>query len=292
MESDDGWSLDVLHLPATGPSRGAALLGHAMMVDRRSMDRPEGGGFASHLAAGGWDVYLPDLRGRGASGPRAEDGGSWTYDDIILRDLPACLEAVRARHPQGPVYVVGHSLCGHASVAAAGVGAYRRPPDGHVLLSANMWTPDLEPSWWLRRKKGAAVLAFRVFSFLFGRFPSRRLGMGPVDEPKDYVADIHRIWTSGRWGSRDGRYDFTAALPNVHGGILSLIGQGDSLLAHPVGARRWVDGFGAGRVDFHVLGEGDLGLPFDPDHMTLVTDARSRPAWDFVLEWMGRANPS
>ena len=146
IRTTDGWELDLLRVPAEGPARGAALLAHAMMVDRRSMDRPSGDGFASHLARAGWDVYLLDVRGHGASGPRAEEGGSWTYDDIVQRDLPAAVAAVRERQEMGPVVVVGHSLCGHASPAAEGCGFYPRPPDAHVLLSANMWLPRLEPS--------------------------------------------------------------------------------------------------------------------------------------------------
>lgn len=287
VRTADGWDLDLLHLPATGEVQGVALLGHAMMVDRRSMDRPRGSGFASHLAQAGWEVYLADIRGHGASKPAVSDGASWTYDDIIQHDLPACLAAVRERHPGQAVHFVGHSLCGHASVAAAGCGYYETPPEAHVLLSVNMWTPALEPSWWLRRKKGSSVFALFLLSSLFGYFPSRRIGMGPVDEPKDYVSDIVRIWRSGRWGSRDGKHDYLAALSQVPGRILSVVGKGDSLLAHPVGARAWAEHFGEGRADFRLLGRGDLGLDFDPDHMTLVTDERSRPVWDSVLAWMG-----
>ena len=75
-------------------------------------------------------------------------------------------------------------------------------------------------------------------------------------------------------------------MASVGGPILSVLGRGDRLLAHPAGARNWAEGFGAGRFELRVVGAGDFGLDFDPDHMTLVTDARSGSVWHSVCEWM------
>jgi len=260
-----------------------------MMVDSRSMDRPAGTGFASYLAAGGWHVYLFDVRGHGASSPRAEEGGRWSYDDIVRYDLPAITAEVRSRHPDLPVVLVGHSLCGHASVAAAGSGLYRVPPDAHVLVSANMWLPSLEPRWWRRRLKGFTTWVLWAITVLVGRFPSRFLRMGPADEAKPYVSDLRRFWSSGRWSSADGTHDYLAGLAEVEGPVLALVGSGDRLLAHVSGARNWAECLGGQGVDFRVLGRGDLGLVFNPDHMTLVTDVRATPVWDMVLDWMTAA---
>ncbi|MCP4873801.1 MAG: alpha/beta fold hydrolase [Proteobacteria bacterium] len=286
VECDDGWTLDVLHIPAVGEAKGSVVLGHAMMVDRRSLDRPQGAGFGTAMAEAGWNVHLPNLRGRGDSGPDVDAGGSWSYDDIIRFDLPACVAAARKLKP-GPVWVVGHSLAGHASIAAAGAGFYEdAPPDGHVLLSSNMWTPDLEPRWWLRRRKATSVLLFAGILKLFGKFPSRGFGMGPVDEAGSYVSDIVRIWKGNAWASRDGEHDYFEGMKRVTGPVLAVVGKGDDLMAHPSGARAWTDGFGEGRADWWLVGEGDHGLPFDPDHMTVVTDDRSRPLWNTILGWM------
>ena len=291
VRANDGWELDLLRVPAEGTAKGAALLAHAMMVDRRSMDRPSGGGFASHLARAGWDVYLLDVRGHGASGPRAEEGGRWTYDDIVQRDLPAAVAAVRERQEKGPVVVVGHSLCGHASPAADGCGFYPRPPDAHVLLSANMWLPRLEPSWWRRRKKAFTTWLASFLALSFGRFPSRLIRMGPADEPRVYMEDIRRFWREDRWGSQDGQHDYLEGMQRVAGPVLSLVGAGDKLLAHPAGAANWACYLGPEKVDFRVLHRGSYGLEFDPDHMSLVTDLRARPAWDEVLRWMNSIRP-
>lgn len=282
----DGQTLDVLHIPAVGEARGSAVLGHAMMVDRRSLDRPQGAGFATAVAQAGWNVHLPNLRGRGDSGPTADEGGTWTYDDFVQFDLPAVVAAARRLRP-GPLWLLGHSLAGHASIAAAGSGFYDGgPPDGHVLLSANIWTPDLERSWWMRRRKATAVLLFAALRMGFGKFPSRGFGMGPVDECGDYVSDIVRIWRGNAWVSRDGAHDYFAGMAEVTGPVLAVVGRGDDLMASAGGAKAWTDGLGEGRAEFWLVGEGDHGLDFDPDHMSLVTEDRSRPLWDDILAWM------
>lgn len=283
--ADDGWELIVDRHPHAGQRRGAALLLHAMMVDRRTMDRPRGAGLASVLAASGFDVHVADLRGHGGSGPTAREGGRWTYDDLVLRDVPALVEAVRDRDG-GPLWVVGHSLGGHVALATAGVGAHTLAPDGHVLLGANIWMPSLEGS---RRRRLAKDLMIRMFLSVtnqVGRFPARALRVGSADEAAPYVWDLCRAWLHDRWGSKDGRHDYLASLSYVDGPVLAVVGQGDRLLGHSEGVRAFIEQIGPGRADFWVAKPGTLGLSHAPDHMGLVTDARCGPLWDAIARYM------
>ena len=286
VDTADGWRLSLLHISAQGPVRGAILAGHAMMVDRRSLDRPQGAGMLSFFASRGWDVYAPDLRGRGASGPTVAEGGRWAYDDLVRFDLPACLAAVRERSPGIAVVVLGHSLCGHVSVAAAGAGYYAQPPDAHVLLSANMWAPSFERSAALRLLKGATCLLLAALAVVFGRFPSRLLRVGPVDESGPYISDLVRFWRADRWLSADGAVDYMDLMSQVQGPVLALVGRGDRLLAHPAGAERWSALIGASGAEFRVLGRGEFGLGFDPDHMALAVDRRAEPVWHEIHRWL------
>jgi len=281
VETADGWSLGVRVHRVPEP-RGVLVLGHAMMVDGRSVDRPPSGGLASFLAGEGWEVWVPDLRGRGLSGPTVAEGGSWGYDDLVRHDLPALVAAARAS-VAGPCWVVGNSLTGHVSAAAAGTGAYVDPPDGHVFFSVNTWVAALEPSPWLRIRKGLGSAFFGLLARVLGRIPARLLRVGPVDEAGGYGRDLHRFWTRG-WGSREG-VDYLASLGTVTTPVLALLGRADRYLAAPVAARAWAECFG-GEVVVRELGRGDEGLTFDPGHMTLVTDPRSRPAWEIAARFL------
>ena len=67
IQAADGWELELEVEEATGAPVAVAVLGHAMMVDRRSMDRPAGEGFASTLREAGIRVIRFDVRGHGGS---------------------------------------------------------------------------------------------------------------------------------------------------------------------------------------------------------------------------------
>ena len=285
----DGWELGVRQLEPVGEPVGAALLLHAMMVDGRSFDRPAGAGLAATLAAAGFSVHVADLRGRGLSGPPVRGGGSWTYDDLVLRDVPALVAAARERSV-GPRWVVGHSLGAHTSLAAAGIGAHAHPPHGHVLIAGNVWMPRLDGSVRIRARKHLAMRLMRRVGRTVGHFPSRRLRVGPVDEAGPYVADLCRFWFDDAWTSADGGLDYLAGLPSVGGPVLAVTSQRDSLFAHVEGARSFVEALGPGRADFWFVRDGDHGLTHAPGHMTLVTAGSSRPIWQAIADWMLR-NP-
>lgn len=283
--TDDGWRLDVEVHAAEKPV-AVAVLGHAMMVDRRSMDRPRGAGLASRLAGLGIQVHLADLRGHGASGPTADEGGAWSYDDIVHRDLPALVHDARARHPDLPVFLVGHSLAGHCAAAAAGSAAFADPPDGYVFFAVNIWARGLDGSPWRDLLRARDTLVFLLVALVLGRFPSKALRMGPTSEARPYVRDLARFFFSGRWTSRDGQHDYLANLAHVRGPVLALGGKGDRLMAHPENLRRWTEAMTGADTDVRILGAGDLGLTKDPGHMELVTDAGSAQVWDEVGRWI------
>lgn len=285
VRTSDGWSLGVRWRPALGPKRGAALLLHAMMVDGRSMDRPPGAGLASTLAQAGFEVHIADFRGRGLSGPTVREGADWSYDDLVLRDVPALVDEVRERSP-GPLWLVGHSLGGHVAMAAAGVGASTIAPDGHVLLGANVWMPSLEGGRRRRLQKHIAMGCFGGLSSALGYFPARSMGWGPVDEAATYVADLHRFWSEDCWASADGRHDYLACLSYVQGPVLSVVGARDRLFSHVEGARAFIEHLGPGRAEFWYVAQRSYGLPSAPDHMGLVTDRRVSPLWVAISDFM------
>ena len=272
VETDDGVLLGLKHTPAVGERRGTVLLLHAMMVDARTLDRPEGNGLASTLADAGWSVWRADFRGRGMS-DRPPD---WTYDDLVQHDLPALVSAM----PERP-FVVTHSLGGHVTTAAWSTG--RVTIRGLAGLASAPWMSSLEPSRRLRAKKHAAMGFLSTCTRLAGRMPARRLRFGSVDESAGYVADLARFWRSGRWASRAGE-DWGAAMRDLRGPFLQVTSDGDRLLGHPDASIRW-----AKRVPTaHCvrLCTGDFGIDHPPDHMELGRAARMQPVWRWMSSWM------
>lgn len=105
----DGVRLAVGRTRPRGASRGAVILQHGLASGALGFDYP-GRSLAQNLAALGFDCFLPELRGHGAS--EVPRGHRWDLDDHIERDVPAILEAVRALSGHPRVHWVGHSMGG------------------------------------------------------------------------------------------------------------------------------------------------------------------------------------
>ena len=98
-------------------TRAPVLLVHGFGQNRYAWHLPSRS-LANHLASEGYDVFNLDLRGHGRSrhlGARRCLG----VDDYVREDIPAAVEEVRALSGNRPVYLVGHSLGGLVSYAAA-----------------------------------------------------------------------------------------------------------------------------------------------------------------------------
>lgn len=274
----DGVSLGWRRRDPVGPARGTVLALHAMMVDSRTLDRPDRPCVAATLQGAGWRVLSADFRGRGLSPvPR---GADWSYADLVLRDVPTLLRAARATGP-GPVVVVGHSLGGHVTAASLASGVAQA--DALALVAANVWLGALEPSLPRRLRKAATLRAFDGVARVAGGMPARRLGIGPVDEARGYATDLAATMRRGWWGTRDGRIDWWRGLAGVDTPVSAWIATGDRLLAHLDGAAAFAAQAGGEAV---VVGQGGAGVDGDPDHMGIVTDPACAPAWSRLAAWL------
>lgn len=282
----DGWVLRGEWRAPSAP-RAVVVLGHAMMVDRRTLDRPPGKGLASFLINQGFAVVTADLRGHGDSGPRPEEGGNWSYDDLVEKDVPALVAFARATFPGLPCFIVGHSLFGQTAL-----GYLARHPDAPVDRLVMFGPNAAMPEWKLRPammwRKGLLIEFMHLVTRFYGYFPSRRWNMGTDNEARDYVDDFRRLWRGRHWRGRDG-FSYLENLAKIHTPTLAIVGAADRLLSPPADVMDLV-----GRVpgaEIRVVGK-QTGHPHDPGHMSLVLDTAHQPAWEYAVEFLvkGLAN--
>ncbi len=101
----------------TGGTIAPVLLVHGFGQNRYAWHLPSRS-LANALATAGYDVFNVDLRGHGRSrqlGARAPR----SVDDYVREDLPSAVAEVTALSGGRPVWLVGHSLGGLVSYAAA-----------------------------------------------------------------------------------------------------------------------------------------------------------------------------
>lgn len=182
--TDDGFPLAATRHKAAGRRKGVLLVAPATGVPQRYY-----AAFARYFAANGWDVLTWDWRGVADS----RHGLSTRDPRLTMRawgsdDLTAAIAWADRRAPTAPVVLVGHSFGGH------GVGLARNASrlDALVLVaSQHGWLGHwplasqavLAPWWWL---------VVPGLTRLFGRLPSRQLGLG-----EDLPAGVANEWA--RW---------------------------------------------------------------------------------------------
>jgi len=125
----DGLRLPLRHWNADHP-RAVMVALHGMSDYSNAFDMP-----ASWWATQGITIYAYDQRGFG----KAPHPGVWPGSEALRQDLSDCVDAVRARHPGLPVYVLGESM-GGAVVLSSLVDANPPHVDGVILVAPAVWS--------------------------------------------------------------------------------------------------------------------------------------------------------
>lgn len=94
-----------------------------------------------YLAARGIALYALDQRGFGA----APGFGLWPGEAAMTADIAGLAEALKARYPDAPVYLLGVSMGGAAVIATMTNGAPRPPVEGVILSAPAVWSRDTMP---------------------------------------------------------------------------------------------------------------------------------------------------
>jgi predicted alpha/beta hydrolase len=271
--------------PARGEAVGVVVLAHAMFARRTTFARPEGDGLADFLRGLGQRTVAFDFRGHGDSGPRASEGASWSFDDLVRVDLPAVVACARDRWGELPIIVLGHSLGGNVALASQGLGALGA--DALVLVAANMWRRAHEPSLarWLAKR--ATMEALDLACRRRGYLASRALRIGSDDECARYLAALTRCVRLGTWTSDDGGDDYDALTSRVAVPVVTVSSAGDRLFCVPECAERATLRVAGPRLSLRVSRDDAGGSP--PGHMGIVTGARVRRVYARAMEWVSLA---
>jgi pimeloyl-ACP methyl ester carboxylesterase len=108
--TDDGVRLALHRYKRRGESRRHPVICcHGLAANHLAFDVDPELSLARHLAERGFEVFLLELRGHGAS-QRPRWG--WAFDDYVERDVPAAVRAVCERTASTGVHWIGHSMGG------------------------------------------------------------------------------------------------------------------------------------------------------------------------------------
>lgn len=166
VPSDDQLALALWRLPPRRGDRVQApepiFLLHGLGSNRFGFDCP-GRSLAYWLSGAGYDVYLPELRGHGASTPPTR---GWNLDDYLRRDVPALLSAATRRSGFEQVHWIGHSMGGLLWFLLATHGDSSQVASAIALGSALDYRPGASG---FRGLLGLRSLASRVSMLPYGQ---------------------------------------------------------------------------------------------------------------------------
>lgn len=304
----DGWTLDLRRVPATGgPTRARpVVLMHGIVTNGRNWDLEAEHSLVRYLSARGFDVWVPSLRGVGASEHRDED---YAFDVHVEADVPAIIAYVQAATGAKAVDWVGHSMGGlvlYAHLAGGGQGIGRAVTLGSPVHFA--WSGRMES---LAHRAGSMASAvrwpLRALSHstmpLHGEWdgPAERLLMsraltpaetwrrfiavGVDDPPPALIAQFVGWIQRGRFDALSGQTDYLEGLGAVSVPTLVVAGKIDAI-APPWSVRPAFEKLGAEEKRWLLLGEAN-GMSGDYNHMDMLLSPHAKTdLFPRIVAWL------
>ncbi|GAB4587110.1 alpha/beta hydrolase family protein [Nocardia sp. IFM 10818] len=132
---------------------------------------------AKSLHAAGLSAATVDLRAQGESAPPLGEAPDYGYRQMLEADLPAILDAVRARFPEAPVYLLGHSLGGQLSLLYGSAHPDRLAGIITIATGVVYWR-----AFELKRRLGVLYGSqyVRIVSNIKGYWPGGKVMGGPM----------------------------------------------------------------------------------------------------------------
>jgi predicted alpha/beta hydrolase len=232
--------------------------------------------FARWASARGFGVLIYDYRDFGESAHRHVRESHATLADWAVRDQSAAEQKLAELAPEGPLWVLGHSLGGLSftlyphdprveRITTVGAGL------GHFTDHPLSYLPSALAFWYLLGPIGTA---------LCGYLPGKTLLLGA-----DLPAGVYWQWRRWCTDRRFFRVDVGKTLPEpdfgAEGPALRMLSMTDDLLAPPVVVTRYADAFPKGRVEHVMLEPQAFGLS-SLGHLEVFSE-RNAAAWPTIL---------
>lgn len=258
VTTNDGWRVALSRYGAAPGihRRSPVLLCHGLGSNRLTFDLDPERSLARHLAQRGYDVWVIDLRGAGLSEKPGLFNGrryDWTFDDYLLRDVPAAIRHVLEKSGAPNLHWIGLSMGGillYAHLARGGSSEIRSgvaigssldysasQSEFHSLLpfrglASKIPTIPLGPfALLLAPLAGRVPNRFERFDYwppnLEPRLARRLFAAGMTSISAPLLGQLATAFDSGGLRSRDGSIRYLDALRGATTPVLTLAGDED-----------------------------------------------------------------
>lgn len=275
----DGARLPLRTWAAQGEPKAVVVALHGMNDYSGAFEQP-----ATWWAEHGITTYAFDQRGFGAS----SQPGVWADTATLTADLSAAVDAVGARHPALPVFVLGESMGGAVAVAALASAAGAPPvaPSrlaGVILSAPALWgrqtmNPFFRFTLWagyhtipgktLTPPRGLRIVASDNLEML------RALGRDPLVLKRTRLDALHGL-VDLMSDAYEGLDHLPTRLP-----VLVMYGQNEQVLNRNAVTETVT------RTARGALGDGARLAVYEDGYHLLLRDSCAQRVWRDVLAWM------
>lgn len=261
------------------------LLLHGSVENGRIFYTKSGKGLGPFLCENGFDVYVPDMRGKGESTPTIGPGHAHTQTEQIMEDIPAYLAKIEELRPYTSIHFGAHSWGGVLLLSYMA-----RFKDKRVKSMVFFGTKRK-----IYQKGLKKWFMINVMWDWFGEriakkngyLPSVKWKFGSDNEPRRFYQQTNRWVMDDEWVDQLDGFDYKAELQKMNlPPVLYLTGTKDKMLGNHGDVQRLQKETGPHQpTKFLHIGVAQ-GFKNDYDHINLLThkDAPS-DHFQLALDW-------
>ncbi len=278
VTTDDLWKLRLYRYRSASAPNEPVVLVHSALANHRNFTTPGQMNLVKTLTARGYDCWVLELRGtRSSEPPHGRQPWEVVFDDYILHDLPAAVEAVTSVTGFDRVHYAGHSLGGmvlyaycliHQDPGIASAATLGAPPGfaqanirpSYTLLGVYKTLPRFTAKL-LRALTPLLALYRPGLRFLPLNWHTMHPGIGITDffnlldsQPPQVISQLAYWAESNTWHADHSQVDVLEGLRRLKLPLLAIFGQRDPFIAVET-ARAFFDGLPGIDKDLRILPE-------------------------------------
>ena len=213
------------------------LLLHGSIENGRIFYTKDGKGLGPFLCDQGFDVFIPDMRGKGESTPPVSRELRHSQTDMILEDIPAYLNKIEELRPFNAIHLGAHSWGGVLLLAYMARFNDKRVKSMVFFGSKRKIYVKSFKKWWMVNV-GWDFLG-QWATKRKGYFPAADWNYGSENEPALFYQQVHNWVETDSWISEHDGFDYQKELPKITlPPILYLAGVKDKILGNPICVER------------------------------------------------------
>jgi len=246
------------------------LLVHGSIENGKIFYSTSGKGLAPYLAQRGFQVFVADLRGKGASTPTVSGQSKATQTDTIMGELPSIIQFVKETTGSEALHLGAHSWGGVLLLAAYALFHDRWNIGSMVFFGTKRRIGVRNLHKFFTIDIGWSIIG-SLATWIYGYLPAKKLKMGSDNEPGRFYFQLNRWVYSKKWVDPETKTDYREklgklSLPPLH----FYTGINDKLLGHPADVKRLLLETGQPHATLTILSKQNGNL-HDYDHINALT---------------------